>query len=397
MAISFIGSAVGSASPNGTFNVTLPNGCQAGDLILVAFAVGDSPGADNDLAVNGFTEVADQAITTDTNDTEMFVGYRYFVGGDTQVPISGNFTALGGTNASNAAVVMVFRGVASAAQGGPFSTASQVATGADSSNADPPQIATVASDCVVIAGASGCSGGTAPAFTAPTNYTTNAVSRGHDDTVDVVVGMAYRLSGFANPENPGAFTAANIGTAANNSWCATTMALKAAPQAFTLALDQGSFSLSGQAVTLKSARLVGAEQGSYSLAGQNVTLKSARVLGIGHGVYALTGQDVTLTFEEASGYPPLAAGQGSFVLTGQAANLLYNRLLMAEQGSYTLAGQAVPLKSARRLVMEFGTFSLSGQNVTLLFDDGIPDAPADFLLKPKWRRRLWLLYDLPSR
>jgi hypothetical protein len=229
VAISFVGSAVGSVSPNGTFSITLPVGSQAGDLAIVAFAVGDTSGANNDLAVNGFTEVSDLSTTADTNDTEMFVGYRYLIAGDTQVPISGNFTALGGTNASNAAVVMVFRGVASAADGGPFSTAATTATGQDTSNADPPSIATAAGDAVVIAGASGCSGGTGPSFTAPANYTTNAVSRGHDDTIDVVVGMAYRLSGAANPENPGAFTAANIGTAANNSWCATTMALKEAP------------------------------------------------------------------------------------------------------------------------------------------------------------------------
>jgi hypothetical protein len=229
VAISFVGSAVGSASPNGTFNVTLPVGCQADDLILVAFAVGDSAGADNDLAVNGFTEVSDLSITTDTNDTEMFVGYRYFVNGDTQVPASGNFTALGGTNASNAAVVMVFRGVATAADGGPFSTTATTATGIDTSDADPPSIATAATDWIVIAGATGHTGGATAAYTAPTNYTTNFAQRAHNDTVDVLVGMGYRSSGFSNPENPGVMTAATVGTASANSWCATTMALKEAP------------------------------------------------------------------------------------------------------------------------------------------------------------------------
>lgn len=229
VAISFIGSQVGSASPNATFNLTLPGGMQANDLILVAFAVGDTGASDSDIAVNGFTEVADLFSGADTNDTDLFVGYRYHVGGDTTIPTSGNFTALGGTNASNAAVCMVFRGVATSGDGGPFTTTSQTNTGQDSSDANPPQIATTATDWVVIAGASGCSGGTAPAYTAPTNYTTNAVNRGHDDTVDVVVGMAYRSGGFSNPEDPGTFTGSNIGTAANNSWCAVTMALKEAP------------------------------------------------------------------------------------------------------------------------------------------------------------------------
>jgi hypothetical protein len=38
--------------------------------------------------------------------------------------------------------------------------------------------------------------------------------------------MGYRLSGYSNPEDPGVFTAATIGTAASNAWAAVTMALK---------------------------------------------------------------------------------------------------------------------------------------------------------------------------
>ena len=231
MAISFIGSAVGSVSPNGTFNVTLPGGMQADDLILVAFSVGDTSASDTNLAVNGFTEVADLFIGTDTNDNDLFVGYRYHVAGETQVPTSGNFTAVGGTNASNAAVVMVFRGVALAADGGPFDTAAVTATGIDTSNANPPSMnhSGAAGVWTVIVGSTGHTGGATGAFTFPTNYTTNAVQRNHDDTVDTLVGMGYR-SNPANPEDPAAFTAANIGTAANNSWCAVTMALKPAPE-----------------------------------------------------------------------------------------------------------------------------------------------------------------------
>lgn len=231
MAISFVGSAANSASPNATYQVTLPGGCQAGDLILVTFAVGDNPGADNDLSGAGLTEVADLAVTSDTNDTELFVGYRYFVGGDTVVPTSA-WTAIGGTNAANASVCMVFRGVETLANGGPFTTTSQTATGTDTPNANPPSIATAAGDWVVAAVAAAVAGGTGPTFTAPTNYTTNAVSRGHDDTVDVITAMAYRDTGLSNPEDPGAFTGNNVGPSpTQHSWCAVTMALKPAADA----------------------------------------------------------------------------------------------------------------------------------------------------------------------
>jgi hypothetical protein len=50
----------------------------------------------------------------------------------------------------------------------------------------------------------------------------------HNDTVDVLVGMGYNEAP-ADPENPAAFSAANIGTASANSWCAVTMSLLPAP------------------------------------------------------------------------------------------------------------------------------------------------------------------------
>jgi hypothetical protein len=161
----------------------------------------------------------------------MFVGYRYRQAGDTQgAPDTGTFTALGGTNAANAAVVMCFRGVASAAQGGPFDTAANTATGQDSSDANPPSHDWSGTSGVwtVIACATGHTGGATGAYTGPANYTTNFTQRNHDDTVDVLVAMGYRTSP-ADPEDPAACTAANIGTAANNSWNAVTMSLKEAP------------------------------------------------------------------------------------------------------------------------------------------------------------------------
>lgn len=226
MAISFVQSAGNSSSPNAATTVTISS-TTADDLILVAFAVGDTAATDSDISLTGYTEVADLFSGTDTNDTDLWVGYKFSTGGETSV---GPFTALGGTNASNAAVVMVFRGVATVAQGGPFDTAANTATGIDTSNADPPSHNWSGTSGVwtVIAGATGHTGGATGAFTFPANYTTNAVQRNHDDTVDVLVGMGYRTNP-ADPEDPGAFTAANIGTAANNSWCAVTMSLKEAP------------------------------------------------------------------------------------------------------------------------------------------------------------------------
>lgn len=225
MAISYVAQAVTSSSPNAGMTLTLPTGSMTtGDLILIAAAVGDT--VNNALAApteGGYTDVVGSTLyANDVNDINLNVFYKYWNGTDT----TATFAAVGGTNASNVAVCMVFRGMATAAQGGPFNATSTTATGINSSNADPPSIATATDDAVVIVGATGHTGGATATYTNPTNYTTNAAMRAHNDTIDCLVGMGYRLSGYSNPEDPGVFTAATIGTAADNAWAAVTMALK---------------------------------------------------------------------------------------------------------------------------------------------------------------------------
>jgi hypothetical protein len=226
VAISFVQSATAGASPNTQVSIPLTTP-SSGDLILVAFGVGDSPGANNDLALAGYTEVVDLAETGDTNDTELWVGYKYSDGTETSI---GPFTALGGSNASNVAVAMVFRGVAQAADGGPFDTAASSTTGTGSSDANPPSHnwSGAAGVWTVIAAASAHTGAASALWTFPSGYTTDAAQRAHNDTIDVMVGMGYNSSP-ADPEDPGVMTASTIGVAADNSWAAATMSLKPAP------------------------------------------------------------------------------------------------------------------------------------------------------------------------
>lgn len=222
IAIEYVGSASGSSSPTANTVVTLPGGMVANDLILVAGCVADT--VDNALAApstGGYTEVLTKQYQNDVNDIDLTVFYKFHNGTDTNI----TFTNVGGTNASNAAVCMVFRNVKLVADGGPFATTSQSTGGISTSNADPSSIATATGDAVVIVGATGHTGTATATYTFPANYTTNAVQKAHNDTIDALIGMGYRLSGYANPENPGAFTAATIGVDADNAWAAFTMAL----------------------------------------------------------------------------------------------------------------------------------------------------------------------------
>lgn len=69
----------------------------------------------------------------------------------------------------------------------------------------------------------------------------------------------------------------------------------------------------------------------------------------------------------------MPAAQGSYVLSGQASNLLFNRKLSAVQGSYALNGQLASLIAARKLTALQGSYVLSGQAASLLSVISPPD------------------------
>jgi hypothetical protein len=234
VAISFIGSAVGSSSPTTDTALTLPGSMAANDLILVVAVVGDVT-VDNGLDApteGGYTDVLGAGDLWSNfggnNNANLDLFYKFHNGTDTTC----TFADVGGANASNAGVMMVFRGVKLVADGGPFDTTPNTATGTASSDANPPSHNWSGGSGVwtVAIGATGHTGGASATFTFPTGYTTDAAQRAHNDTTDALVGMGYNTAP-SDPEDPGAFTAATIGTAANNGWCAVTLSLSPAADA----------------------------------------------------------------------------------------------------------------------------------------------------------------------
>lgn len=137
--------------------------------------------------------------------------------------------------------------------------------------------------------------------------------------------------------------------------------------AYSLAMGQGSYALTGQAVVPRAARKLAAAQGSYALSGQAVALTygaGAKVIAIGQGSYSLTGQAVALRVARK-----IAAAQGSYSLTGQSVGTKYGRKMAVGQGSYALTGQAVGLKGGRKIAIGQGTYTFTGS-----------DALADFAI-----------------
>jgi hypothetical protein len=196
------------------------------DLIIVAWSCGDDDFTQPTLAMttSGYTELTTTTLSADggtAGDGNLAVFYKYWDGVDTTAVTAASGT---GTDSSNASACQIFRGVALLADGGPLEIGIQVASNTTGGDPDPPQVSgfTEATAVVVIAGAS--SGASAGAYTAPTNYTTNAqMTDAAAETFRASVGLAYREDP-ADPENPGVFNGAHTG-----AWCAATMVLKEAP------------------------------------------------------------------------------------------------------------------------------------------------------------------------
>jgi hypothetical protein len=143
--------------------------------------------------------------------------------------------------------------------------------------------------------------------------------------------------------------------------------------AYSLALAQGSYALTGQTVGLKAARQIVAAQGSYALTGQAVALKADRRAALAQGSYSLTGQSSILTAQRR-----IVPAQGAYNLTGQDINLTlaHGFVLTMSGGSYALAGQALTLKAARALGVPFGSYVIDGQAAGLTYSGNLIVTPS---------------------
>jgi hypothetical protein len=223
VAISFQQGGSNGAANAGPVTLTFDATPAVDDLILVYYVDAATTDKAPTLTTGGYTDVSDpgssEQYANGTNDVNSRGWYKYAVGTETNVVGAD----MSGTIDGVSIVAMIFRGVALAVDGGPFSTAPILTSGTTNGNADNGQIATTAGDAVVLmAGAAATTIGT---FTAPANYTTNAeLGTAGIDTSDAMAAMAYRLDP-ANPENPAAWTMSGT----SHSYTAVTLALKEAP------------------------------------------------------------------------------------------------------------------------------------------------------------------------
>ena len=131
----------------------------------------------------------------------------------------------------------------------------------------------------------------------------------------------------------------------------------------SLSFGYGTYSISGQSVTLLRSKVITANNGSYTYTGQTATLLKSKVVSASAGSYTYTGQTATLLRSKV-----ISASAGSYSYTGQSATLLKSKVLVADYGTYTYTGQSVTITKGTvyNITANAGTYSISGQNATLL-------------------------------
>jgi len=86
-----------------------------------------------------------------------------------------------------------------------------------------------------------------------------------------------------------------------------------------------------------------------------------RVVAAGVGSYAITGTAATLTHQWK-----VAAGSGSYAITGTAASLLHKWNLAAGSGSYAIAGTAAAVLHGWKIVAGAGSYAITGSDASLV-------------------------------
>ena len=145
-----------------------------------------------------------------------------------------------------------------------------------------------------------------------------------------------------------------------------------------LAADDGSYTITGNDVTVRANRKITADDGAYAITGNDAALRVGRVLIAAAGSYTLSGQTADLTYTPATGYS-LSLAAGNYTLSGQDATLRVGRKLTAAAGSYVISGQdaTVTYVTGYALTCDAGEYSLTGQAATfkrgyiLTADDGV--------------------------
>jgi hypothetical protein len=283
MAISYVGSNTATAPNQSSITIPMPAGLQENDVVIVCADTGGG-NQDRNIVVTGWTGIAD-LYANDSIDVNFGVAYKV-MGATPDTDVTVSITA--GTGQWSG-ITLAFRGVDTTT---PLDATSTTATGTNSLDANPPSITTVTNGCEIIVVA-GVSDGAIGTYTYPSGYSDGIDVPGSSSNNRSLA--AHKSQATAGAEDPGVFS--NSSSSVDDCWAAVTIALRpAASGEFALAMDAGSYTVTGVAANLLASRLFSASAGSYAITGVAADLLVSRLFSAAAGNYSLTGAPLTFAY-----------------------------------------------------------------------------------------------------
>jgi hypothetical protein len=219
---------------------------------------------------------------------------------------------------------------------GPLEIAIAVASGTTGGDPNPPSVSTFteATSAIVIAGTT--TRATSPmTLTAPTNYTTNALNAQGTDAFSVTTGLAYRLTGAGDPEDPGVFTDNGVGGA----WCAATLVLKEAVSVVQLVVADAAVGIAADNIDLTQHNVLAVQDAAVAIAADNIVLE---------------GVPIALVVQDAA----VAIASDNLALT-------QHNVLAVQDATVAIASDNIALTQHNALVVQDATVGIEAENVTL--------------------------------
>lgn len=224
MALRYVGSATASGT-GATYNIdltSLTGGIGSapieGDIVIVTTGIAST--SDIDMAVSGYTELAD-LYSNDVRDSNLFVGYKLMTSTpDTSITVPGSGDAAQG----GASAAVVWRGVD---QSTPIDATTTTQTSIDTPRFDPASITTVTPGAVIMACGMGTGDSTPLALTPPSAVEHPVTTEGAGTTMSTLIGVWARyVNQGASTQNIAASGSGE--TSLSDSYAVATVALRPA-------------------------------------------------------------------------------------------------------------------------------------------------------------------------
>jgi hypothetical protein len=180
----------------------------------------------------------------------------------------------------------------------------------------------------------------------------------------------YGVTAYTLNVNNGSFTTAGqsvseyIGrrlTGNNGTYTSAGYTARLTPGSINqLNVQRGTFAVSGQPITFLYGRRMDVQSGSYTLAGQNIDFGAANVLFASSGSYSTTGQTASLRTARR-----LGLSQGTYTTTGYGIDSSTAKTLYVQRGLFAVSGQGAGLNRSRTMNLSGGSYVTTGRSITV--------------------------------